>query len=97
MNNRREEHLVKITKNLGEERRDELIAFINAHLAEFKGKTDDRREGKHGIPMMIFERKSDAQEFASELSKRLDFPKEHIEVKPRPEHLELNRPDVLTR
>src|SRR5512137_20035 len=97
MNNRREQHEVKITKSLGEERRDELIDFISKHIADFKGKTEDRSEGRHGIPMMIFELKSDAQKFAKEISKKLDFPREHIEVKPRTERLELNRPDYIHR
>lgn len=70
-------HEVYITKDLGSERNEELIAFIDKHIAEFKGMI----ETKHGIPLMLFERKQDAQNFANELSARLDIPKEHITVK----------------
>jgi hypothetical protein len=90
-----EQHVVRITKNLGEETRKEIVAFINKHIAEYKGKTEDRTEGRHGIPMMVFEKQQDAHAFANELSKKLDFPKEHIEVKPRGDKLKLNRPDVI--
>ena len=72
-------HEVYITKDLGSERNNKLIAFIEKHIADFKGKT----ETKHGIPIMIFERKQDAQKFANELSTRLDIFKEHITVKAR--------------
>jgi hypothetical protein len=72
-------HEVYITKDLGSERNDELVAFIVKHIAEFKGHTED----KHGIPLMLFERKQDAQTFANELSARLDIEKEHITVKAR--------------
>lgn len=72
-------HEVYITKDFGEEGNEELIAFINKHITEFKGKTED----KHGIPQMLFERAQDAQEFAKELSARLNIPKEHITVKAR--------------
>jgi hypothetical protein len=56
-----------------------LKAFINKHIAEFKGTIEE----KHGIPQMLFERKQDAQEFANELGARLDIQKEHITVKAR--------------
>jgi hypothetical protein len=72
-------HEVYVTKDLGSERNDELKAFINNHITEFKGKTKE----KHGIPQMLFERNQDAQEFAKELSARLDIQKEHITVKAR--------------
>ena len=78
MNNRHEAlHEVSITKDLGSERNEDLIAFIGKHIAEFKGKTEER----HGIPQMLFEEKLDAQVFAKELSLRLNIPKEHITVK----------------
>ena len=78
MNNRHEAlHEVSITKDLGPERNGDLIAFINKHIIEFKGKTEER----HGIPQMLFEEKLDAQVFAKELSLRLNIPKEHITVK----------------
>jgi hypothetical protein len=72
-------HEVYITKDLGAERNNKLIAFIDNHVAEFKGNI----ETKHGIPIMIFERKQDAQKFANEISARLDILKEHITVKAR--------------
>jgi len=72
-------HEVYITKDLGPERNEDLIAFIEKHITEFKGKTEE----KHGIPQMLFERKQDAQKFANELSARLNIQKEHITVKAR--------------
>jgi len=72
-------HEVYITRDLGSERNEELKAFINKHINEFKGMTEE----KHGIPQMLFERKQDAQKFANELSARLDIQKEHITVKAR--------------
>ena len=95
MSDRTEQHVVIITKSLGEERRDELIAYINAHLAEFKGKTEDKRSGRHGLLLMVFERQQDAHLFANAISKALDFPREHIEVKPRGHQFSLNRDDVI--
>jgi hypothetical protein len=72
-------HEVYITKDLGSQRNEEIITFIGKHIAEFKGHTED----KHGIPLMLFERKQDAQTFANELSARLDIQKEHVAVKAR--------------
>ena len=72
-------HEVYITKDLGSERNEDLIAFINKHIIEFKGKTEER----HGIPQMLFKEKLDAQRFAKELSLRLNIQKEHITVKAR--------------
>jgi hypothetical protein len=72
-------HEVYITKDLGSERNEQLIAFIAKHITDFKGHTED----KHGIPLMLFERKQDAQNFANEISARLDIQKEHITVKAR--------------
>ena len=72
-------HEVYITKNLGSERNEKLKVFINKHITEFKGKTEE----KHGIPQMLFDRKQDAQKFANELSARLDIQKEHITAKAR--------------
>ncbi len=72
-------HEVYITKPLGPERNEDLMAFIAKHIAEFKGKTED----KHGVPLMLFERKQDAQKFANELSARLNIHEEHITVKAR--------------
>jgi hypothetical protein len=70
---------VYITKDLGSERNEKLIAFIGKHIADFKGHTED----KAGIPLMLFERKQDAQAFADQLSGRLDIQKEHIAIKAR--------------
>ena len=72
-------HEVYITKDLGPERNEDLIAFIDKHITEFKGKA----EAKHGIPLMLFEKQQDAHKFASELSDRLNIRKEHITVKAR--------------
>ena len=72
-------HEVYITRDLGSERNERLITFISKHIGEFKGHTED----KHGIPLMLFERKQDAQTFANELSTRLNIQKEHITVKAR--------------
>ena len=72
-------HEVYITKDLRSERNEDLIAFIDKHITDFKGKTED----KHGIPLMLFERKQDAHKFANELSARLNIHKEHITVKAR--------------
>ena len=70
---------VYITKDLGSQRNEELVAFIGKHIAEFKGHTED----KHGIPLMLFERNQDAQTFANELSAKLGIHKEHVSVKAR--------------
>ena len=72
-------HEVYITKDFGAERNEELVTFISKHIAEFKGHTED----KHGIPLMLFDRRQDAQKFADELSARLNVPKEHITIKAR--------------
>lgn len=72
-------HEVHVTKDLGAQRNQEIITFIGKHITEFKGHTED----KHGIPLMLFERSQDADNFASEISARLDIPKEHITVKAR--------------
>jgi len=70
-------HEVFITKDLGSVRNQEVIAFIDKNIAEYKGKTEE----KHGIPTMLFERKSDAEIFAKDMSLKLDIIKSHIEVK----------------
>lgn len=72
-------HEVHITKDLGPERNQELVAFIKKHITEFRGKTED----KHGTPRMLFERKQDAQEFANKVSARLNIHIQHITVKAR--------------
>jgi hypothetical protein len=72
-------HEVYITKDLGSERNEELKVFINKHINEYKGITEE----KHGIPQMLFERNQDAQMFANELAARLSIHKDHISVKAR--------------
>ena len=72
-------HEVYVTKDLGSQRNEEIVTFISKHISEFKGHIED----KHGIPLMLFERKQDAQTFANELSVRLDIPKNHVTVKAR--------------
>jgi hypothetical protein len=72
-------HEVYLTKNLKAEIKETLIAFMNEHISEFKGHT----EYKPGIPVMLFERRQDAQLFANELIAKLDIQKEHITIKAR--------------
>ena len=84
MSSDREQHIVRITKNLGERSRDEVVAFIHKKLAEYKGTLDGgATEDTHGIPLLVFNTSKDAHVFASALSKATQYPREHIEVKPR--------------
>jgi hypothetical protein len=78
INNRQSYHEVKVTKDLrSKERTENLVAFINKHITEYKGKTEE----SYPIPIMLFEEKDHAHIFANLLSKRLDIPREHITVK----------------
>jgi len=71
-------HEVKVTKNLrSKERTAGLVAFINEHIKEYKGKTEE----SYPIPIMLFEEKDHAHLFANQLSKHLDILREHITVK----------------
>jgi hypothetical protein len=70
---------VSINKDFGSKRNEDLVAFIKQHIAEYKGKIED----KAGIPQMLFERDQDAQRFADELQAKLNIPREHISVKAR--------------
>jgi hypothetical protein len=71
-------HEVKITKDLrSKERTEDLIAFINEHITEYKGKTEE----SYPIPIMLFDKEDHAHIFANQLSKRLNIPREHITVK----------------
>ena len=70
---------VYITKPIRSGKNEDLIAFINEHIIEFKGHT----EFKPGIPSMLFERRQDAQLFVNELKAKFDIEKEHIEIKAR--------------
>ena len=72
-------HEVHITKDLGSARIEKLIAFIDKHIAEFKGHIEDKR----GIPLMLFEHKQDAQTFSNELIAKIKIQKEHITIKAR--------------
>jgi hypothetical protein len=69
-------HEVHITKDLGAQRNQEVIAFIDKHIAEYSGKIED----KPGIPLMLFERTQDANKFADDLSAKLNVHREHITV-----------------
>jgi hypothetical protein len=83
MSSDREQHVVRITKNMGEERRDDIMAFINKKLVEYKGTTGGgATEDTHGIPLLVFEKQGDAHLFANALSQSTNYPREHIEVKP---------------
>lgn len=62
-------HEVYVTKDLGAQRNEEIVAFVSKRISEFKGYTED----KHGIPLMLFERKQDAQTFANEMSSILQY------------------------
>jgi len=70
-------HEVGITKELNHADNNSIVEFIDGHIAEFKGKTED----KHGIPLMLFERKQDAQKFANEIMSKFNIPKKHITIK----------------
>jgi hypothetical protein len=84
MSSDRQEHVVKITKNLGEEYRDDVMAFINKKLAEYKGTQDGGATvTSHGVPVMVFKTSKDAHLFATALSESTNYPREHIEIKPR--------------
>jgi hypothetical protein len=72
-------HEVYITKDLDPERNEELMSFIDKHITEYKGKTEE----KHGVPKMLFDSKQDAQKFADKISAKINISKEHITVKAR--------------
>ena len=72
-------HEVYITKDIGADSKEKIVDFINKHIADFKGIAEE----KAGIPIMLFERKQDAQAFADQLSEKLDIQKEHITIKAR--------------
>jgi hypothetical protein len=72
-------HEIHVATDLESERNEELVAFIDKHISEFKGHIED----KNDIPLMLFNRKQDAQIFAKELSAKLKIKKEPITVKAR--------------
>ena len=78
LNARQSYHEVYVTKDLrSKDRTEALVAFINKHIGEYKGKTEE----SYPVPKMLFERSDLANSFANEISLRLDIPREHIEVK----------------
>jgi hypothetical protein len=40
-------HEVYVTKGFGSERDENLVTFINQHITEFKGKTEDQRKASY--------------------------------------------------
>jgi hypothetical protein len=70
-------HEVYITREIGPIENDKIVKFIDEHISEYKGKTED----KHGIPLMLFDRKQDAQKFANELMSKFKIQKKHISIK----------------
>jgi hypothetical protein len=64
-------HEVHVTKDLGSTKIEELTAFIEKHIAEFKGHPAD----KHGIPLMFFERNKMPKFSLMSLSQDLKFKK----------------------
>ncbi len=68
---------VRVTRNLGSDRNEELAAFIRQRISRFGGEMEER----HGIPLMAFERRQDAHRFANELGARLNIRREHIAVR----------------
>jgi hypothetical protein len=72
-------HEVYITRDLDPQRTEELMAFIDKHIADYKGKIEE----KHGVPKMLFDNKQDARKFADKISAKINISKEHITVKAR--------------
>jgi hypothetical protein len=70
-------HEVRITKILGSTTNEEVAAFANKSIAQFKGHLEEQV----GIPIMLFERNQDAQAFVNELNAKFKIPKEHITIK----------------
>ena len=91
-NERQSYHEVHVTKDLrSKERTESLVAFINKHIAEFKGKTEEA----YPVPIMLFDRNDLAHAFANEISQRLDIPREHIEVKAQRTERKKVRPEKI--
>ncbi len=70
-------HEAQITKHSGLIKNEEIAAFIDKNIGNFKGRVED----KHGIPIMLFDRKQDARAFANDLGSRFNIQKEHISIK----------------
>jgi hypothetical protein len=68
---------VHITKMLGSTTNEEVAAFANKNITQFKGHIED----KAGIPIMLFERNQDAMAFVNELNAKFKISKEHITIK----------------
>jgi len=72
-------HEVHITKYSGSLNNEEITAFIDNNISDFKGHVEEN----HGIPVMLFDREQDARAFADELTAKLKIKKEHIAIKAR--------------
>ena len=70
-------HEVRITKISGSTTNEEVSAFANKNITQYKGHIED----KAGIPIMLFERNQDAHAFVNELNAKFKIPKEHITIK----------------
>ena len=70
-------HEVRITKISGSTTNEEVAAFVDKNIAQFKGHIEE----KAGIPVMLFERNQDAQAFVNELNVKFKIPKEHMTIK----------------
>ena len=68
---------VRITKILGSTTNEEVAAFANKSIGQFKGHLEEQA----GIPIMLFERNQDAMAFVNELNAKFKIPKEHITIK----------------
>lgn len=68
---------VRVTRNLGPRGNAELAEFIRKRIARFGGEVEER----HGLPLMAFDRRQDAQRFAGEVAARLNIGREHIAVR----------------
>ncbi len=68
---------VRVTRNLGPRGNADLAEFIRKRISRFGGEAEER----HGIPLMTFERRQDAEKFASEIAARLNIRREHVAVR----------------
>ena len=71
-------HEVYVTKGFGAERNGALVASINKHIIDFKGKTED----KHGIPQMLFERVKMLRSSLMNFMPNSTFPKNILPLRP---------------
>lgn len=68
---------VRVTRNLGPRGNADLAEFIRKRISRFGGAAEER----HGTPLMAFERRQDAERFASEIAARLNIHRLHIAVR----------------